>query len=76
MESRLSVANKKLIKIEDFDLNLLSTALHREVSAHRLLLQFLYAKRSGDIKAWTVDTKEKFIMSSTSFVLSSDTQKK
>lgn len=41
MELRLSVANKKLVKIEDFDLNPLSTALHGEVSAHRLLLQFL-----------------------------------
>lgn len=41
MELRLSLENKKLIKIEDFDLNLLSTALHGEVSAHRLMLQFL-----------------------------------
>lgn len=76
MESQLSVANKKLIKIEDFDLNPLSTALPGEVSAHRLLLQFLHAEGSGDVQAWTVDTREKFIMSSTSFMLKSDTQKK
>lgn len=76
MESRLSVGNKELIKIEDFDLNPLSTALHGEVSAQRLLLQLLYAERSRDVQAWTVDTREKFIMGNTSFLLSSYTQKK
>lgn len=41
MELRSSVASKKLVKTEDFDLNPLSTALHGEVSAHKLLFQFL-----------------------------------
>lgn len=40
MELRLSVANKKFIKIDDFDLNPLSTALHGEVSAQRYCSSF------------------------------------
>lgn len=49
-----------------------STVLNREVSAHRLLLQSLQTESSGEIQAWTVETKGKFVIGSTSAVLGSD----